>query len=181
MRIGLLDWAPKFLKDARDIDLDEAGWLVAALEIAGILGGLLAGYLADRAFKGRYSLVNGLYMVGLAIGLVFLYMPPEISWISPLMMNALLLSIVGFLVYGPQMLTAVSAASYAPRDCAAAATGFNGLFGYVGATISGVGVGYCVDQYGWDGGLLFFLVAGILGIVAFAIAHVLDKKYKVSF
>jgi phosphoglycerate transporter family protein len=181
VRIGLLDWAPKFLKDARDIDLDEAGWLVAALEIAGILGGLLAGYLADRAFKGRYSLVNGLYMVGLAIGLVFLYMPPEISWISPLMMNALLLSIVGFLVYGPQMLTAVSAASYAPRDCAAAATGFNGLFGYVGATISGVGVGYCVDQYGWDGGLLFFLVAGILGIVAFAIAHVLDKKYKVSF
>ena len=91
-------------------------------------------------------------------------------------MNALLLSIVGFLVYGPQMLTAVSAASYAPRHCAAAATGFNGLFGYTGATISGVGVGYCVDHYGWDGGLLFFLVAGVLGVGSFAVAHWLDQR-----
>ena len=176
VRIGLLDWAPKFLKDARQIDLDEAGWLVAALEIAGIMGGLLAGYLADRAFKGKYSLVNGLYMVGLVVGLVLLYSPPTITLLSPLVMNALLLSIVGFLVYGPQMLTAVSAASYAPRHCAAAATGFNGLFGYTGATISGVGVGYCVDHYGWDGGLLFFLVAGVLGVGSFAVAHWLDQR-----
>lgn len=176
VRIGLLDWAPKFLKDARQVDLDEAGWLVAALEIAGILGGLLAGYLADRAFKGKYSLVNGLYMVGLVLGLVLLYSPPQFLGLSPLILNALLLSIVGFLVYGPQMLTAVSAASYAPRHCAAAATGFNGLFGYTGATISGVGVGYCVDHYGWDGGLLFFLVAGVLGVASFAIAHWLDQR-----
>ena len=180
VRIGLLDWAPKFLKDARHIDLDEAGWLVAALEIAGILGGLLAGYLADRAFKGKYSLVNGLYMVGLVVGLVLLYNPPTITWLSPLVMNALLLSIVGFLVYGPQMLTAVSAASYAPRHCAAAATGFNGLFGYTGATISGVGVGYCVDHYGWDGGLLFFLIAGVLGVGSFAVAHWLDQKLAIQ-
>ena len=179
VRIGLLDWAPKFLKDARGIHLDEAGWLVAALEIAGILGGLLAGYLADRYFKGRYSLVNGLYMVGLVIGLICLYRPTLIGGdLNPLLLNALLLSIVGFLVYGPQMLTAVSAASYAPRDCAAAATGFNGLFGYTGATVSGVGVGYCVDQYGWDGGLLFFLIAGVLGVCTFIVAHLLDQRWK---
>ena len=176
VRIGLLDWAPKFLKDARNVDLDEAGWLVAALEVAGILGGLLAGYLADRAFKGRYSLVNGLYMVGLVLGLVLLYTPPTSLGLDPLLLNALLLSIVGFLVYGPQMLTAVSAAHYAPRDCAAAATGFNGLFGYTGATVSGIGVGYCVDHYGWDGGLLFFLIAGILGVIPFVLAHLLDHR-----
>ena len=177
VRIGLLDWAPKFLKDARGVDLDEAGWLVATLEVAGIMGGLMAGYLADRYFRGRYSLVNGLYMVGLVFGLVCLYRPELIgTGLNPLLLNALLLAIVGFLVYGPQMLTAVSAASYAPRECAAAATGFNGLFGYLGATVSGVGVGYCVDQYGWDGGLLFFLIAGVLGVGTFLAAHVLDQN-----
>lgn len=172
VRIGLLDWAPKFLKDARGIDLTEAGFVVSALEIAGILGGLFAGYLADQIFKRKYSLINGIFMVGLAGGLVVLfYFPSNDVWI-----NALILSGVGFLVYGPQMLTAVSAAYYAPRSCAAAATGFNGLFGYIGASISGVGTGYCVDHYGWNGGLIFYLTAALLGIGVFAFAHILHVK-----
>ena len=172
VRIGLLDWAPKFLKDARGIDLTDAGFVVSALEIAGILGGLFAGYLADQVFKRKYSMINGIYMIGLAGSLAFLYYFP----INSVLANALILSVVGFLVYGPQMLTAVSAAYYAPRSCAAAATGFNGLFGYIGASISGIGTGYCVDHYGWDGGIIFYLSAAFLGIFVFAIAHVLHQK-----
>lgn len=181
VRIGMLDWAPKFLKEGRGVALDEAGWMVGALEVAGILGGLGAGYLADRAFKGRYSLVNGVYMVGLTLGLYLLYISPSLgASFQGVLPNALILSLVGFLVYGPQMLTAVSAAAYAPRECAGAATGFNGLFGYLGASISGVGTGICVDRFGWDGGVAFYLGAAVLGVLCFVCAHTLSKRYSLS-
>ncbi|MBM4290456.1 MAG: MFS transporter [Deltaproteobacteria bacterium] len=177
VRIGMLDWAPKFLKEARGVDLSEAGWMVAALEVAGILGGLGAGYLADRAFRGRYSVVNGLYMAGLALSLCLLYLSPALgpAFNTPIA-SALLLSLVGFLVYGPQMLTSVSAASCAPRAYAGAATGFNGLFGYLGAALSGVGTGVCVDAFGWDGGVAFYLVAALLGVGVFGVAHALQAR-----
>lgn len=177
VRIGMLDWAPKFLKEARGVNLEEAGWMVAALEVAGILGGLAAGYLADRAFRGRYSVVNGLYMAGLALSLCLLYLSPTLGpALNTPLASALILSLVGFLVYGPQMLTAVSAASYAPRAHAGAATGFNGLFGYLGASISGVGTGWCVDTFGWDGGVAFYLIAALLGVGAFWAAHWVDGR-----
>ena len=151
--------------------------MVAALEVAGILGGLGAGYLADRAFQGRYSLVNGLYMVGLTLALGVLYMSPQLGpFFQGALPNALILSLVGFLVYGPQMLTAVSAAAYAPRECAGAATGFNGLFGYLGASITGVGTGLCVDRYGWDGGVMFYAASAVLGVMCFVSAHLLALK-----
>lgn len=150
--------------------------MVAALEVAGILGGLGAGYLADRIFAGRYSLVNAIYMVGLVASLALLYLSPQLGdSFQGTLPNALILSVVGFLVYGPQMLTAVSAAAYAPRSCSGAATGFNGLFGYVGASIAGVGTGLCVDHYGWDGGVLFYAISAILGLLCFLVAHLLSR------
>lgn len=178
VRIGMLDWAPKFLKEGRGVNLEEAGWMVAALEVAGILGGLGAGYLADRTFKGRYSLVNALYMVALVASLIFLFFSPQLGdSFQGVLPNALILSVVGFLVYGPQMLTAVSAAAYAPRECSGAATGFNGLFGYFGASIAGVGTGLCVDHYGWDGGVLFYTISAVLGVLCFFSAHFLSRVW----
>ena len=172
VRIGMLDWAPTFLSNARNLDIKQAGWVTAALEIAGILGGLLAGILADRLLKNRYSLVNAIYMAGLIVSLYILYAYP----MQGITANAFMLSFIGFLVYGPQMLTAVSAADYAPRHCSATATGFNGLFGYIGASIAGVGTGWCVDHYGWNGGIMFYLIAALLGLSLFMIAHYLHEK-----
>ena len=172
VRIGMLDWSPTFLKEARGVDLTEAGMLTASLEVTGILGGLAAGWVVDRYFKGRSALVICLYMIVLAIALVLLYLYP----VQGVAANLVFMSVIGFLVYGPQMLTAVSAASFAPRQCAAAATGFNGLFGYLGAAISGVGTGYVVDHYGWSGGVMFYCIAAVIGVSLFMAAHFISKR-----
>ena len=172
VRIGMLDWSPKFLKEARGVDLTEAGALTASLEIAGILGGLAAGAIVDRYFKGRAALVISIYMFVLAFALVALYQYP----VQGVSANLIFMVVIGFLVYGPQMLTAVSAARFAPRSCAAAATGFNGLFGYLGAAISGVGTGYFVDNFGWGGGVIFYCIAASIGLILFAVAYVLSKR-----
>lgn len=172
VRIGMLDWSPKFLKEARGVDLTEAGALTASLEIAGILGGLAAGAIVDRYFKGRAALVISIYMLVLAVALVALYKYP----VQGVSANLIFMVVIGFLVYGPQMLTAVSAARFAPRSCAAAATGFNGLFGYLGAAISGVGTGYFVDNFGWGGGVIFYCIAASVGLLLFASAYMLSKR-----
>ena len=174
VRIGMLDWAPKMLKSYQNVDLTQAGWLVASLEVAGIGGGLLAGFLADRAFKGKGSSVNAIFMGLLSIALLCLYLFP----LSDVMSYALALSFIGFLVYGPQMLTSVCAAQYAPKHCAGAATGFNGLFGYIGASITGVGTGYCLDQWGWNGGILFYLFSAIIGFILFTMSALYEKRLR---
>jgi phosphoglycerate transporter family protein len=172
VRIGMLDWAPKMLKSYQNVDLTQAGWLVATLEVAGIGGGLLAGFLADRAFKGKGSSVNAIFMGLLSIVLLCLYLYPLNGVIS----YALALSLIGFLVYGPQMLTSVCAAQYAPKHCAGAATGFNGLFGYLGASITGVGTGYCLDHWGWNGGILFYLGSAIIGFILFLTSALYERQ-----
>ena len=106
------------------------------------------------------------------LALVLLYLYP----VQGVAANLVFMSVIGFLVYGPQLLTAVSAASFAPRQCAAAATGFNGLFGYLGAAISGVGTGYVVDHYGWSGGVMFYCIAAVIGVSLFMAAHFISKR-----
>lgn len=163
VRIGVLDWAPTFLVEAKDNSLSKAGWMVAMFEIAGILGGIGAGWISDRFFKGSRGLVNILYMIGLIFCIFELWIMPGDSTVG----TALVLFAIGFLVYGPQMLIGVASADFASKRATATANGMTGLFGYLGSTVCGVGTGYLVDWMGWDGGFLFFISAAVLGTIAF--------------
>ena len=44
-----------------------------------------------------------------------------------------------------------------------------GFWGYMGAVFSGVGAGWVIDHYGWDGGFLLFIVSGVLSSLCFAL------------
>jgi OPA family glycerol-3-phosphate transporter-like MFS transporter len=91
-------------------------------------------------------------------------------WMIPAgypVLDALALSAVGFLVYGPQMLVGVAAADLGGKESAASATGFTGLFGYLGSIVSGVGTGWIVDHWGWSGGFIFFFISALIGAVLF--------------
>ncbi|HNE24006.1 MAG TPA: hypothetical protein PLG78_12605, partial [Leptospiraceae bacterium] len=77
---------------------------------------------------------------------------------------------VGFFVYGPQVLVAVVAAENVDARAVGTAVGMTGFFGYVGATICGVGTGYVVDHFGWDVALVVYLISALIGAGLFAIA-----------
>jgi OPA family sugar phosphate sensor protein UhpC-like MFS transporter len=62
------------------------------------------------------------------------------------------------LVFGPQMLIGMSAAEYSHKNAAGAATGFVGLFGYMGAALSGYPLALIMEQWGWEG---FFIAIAI--------------------
>ncbi len=174
VRIGMLDWAPTYLVEEKDSSLQGAGWQVAGLEVAGILGSICAGALSDRIFRGNRAPVNVAYMVGLVVFVFGLWFIPA----GHVWLDAAALMGVGFLVYGPQMLVSVAAADYASRKAAATATGMTGLFGYLGSALCGVGIGVVVDRWGWNGGFVMFVGAAACGLVLFVVALLWTRKNK---
>lgn len=164
VRYGVLDWGPSFLKQARGMELSQAGWTVAAFELSGIVGMLTSGWITDRFFGGRGARVCILYMIGCTAALVAFWRSASDSYA----VNTLLLCIAGFSVYGPQGLVGICAANLATKRAAAAAVGLTGLFGYLSTTVSGFGIGWIVTHYGWDAGFMVFVVSGLGGIALFA-------------
>lgn len=165
VRIGMLDWAPKMLVESKGVDIQDAGYIVSTFEIVGMVGAFAAGWLSDSLFKGRRGPVSVLFMLLLIFSVIALiYIPEGHFWTL-----AIILSAIGFFVYGPQMLVAVAATDFATEKAAAAAVGLTGLFGYIGATVCGIGTGIIVDNYGWTGGIYFYVGAAIIGTLLFLI------------
>ena len=48
---------------------------------------------------------------------------------------------------------------------ASSGAGLVGILAYFGASLSGVGTGYCIDRFGWDGAFWFWIACAILGFV----------------
>ena len=53
---------------------------------------------------------------------------------------------------------------------AATAAGFTGLFGYASTLVSGVGLGWMVQNHGWDAAFAGLLAMGACGTVCFLLA-----------
>jgi sugar phosphate permease len=159
VRIGILDWAPKYLQEAKGFALKDAGFSLSAFEIAGIFGAYASGWISDTVFAGRRGPVSVGFMILLIAGVGALFFVPKGQ---VLMMTALFVAL-GFLVYGPQMLIAVAAADFATKAASSSAVGLTGLFGYLGASVCGVGTGMLVDRFGWDGALWLYAGSAVVG------------------
>jgi OPA family glycerol-3-phosphate transporter-like MFS transporter/OPA family sugar phosphate sensor protein UhpC-like MFS transporter len=164
VRYGILDWGPTFLKEARGIELAGAAWLVAAFEIAGMFGMLTAGWATDRFFSGRATRACLVYMTMCTAALLLFWLLPNQTWFT----SGALLCWAGFFIYGPQSLVGTAAANLATKRAAASAVGLTGLFGYASTVVTGIGIGWLVDHYGWNAGFLVYLLSGVAGMLLFA-------------
>jgi sugar phosphate permease len=95
--------------------------------------------------------------------LVFWLAPANQAWLFVTALGA-----CGFFIYGPLMLVSVAAAGFVGKKSAATAAGFTGLWGYVGAVASGVGIGWVAQHHGWTTGFATLSAAGVLSAVCFA-------------
>jgi OPA family sugar phosphate sensor protein UhpC-like MFS transporter len=78
-------------------------------------------------------------------------------WLIPAgypVLDSIAMFMVGFAIFGPQMLIGVAAAELSHKKAAATSTGFIGCFAYMGAASAGYPFGRMVDLLGWEG--LFF-------------------------
>ena len=143
VRYVYFDWWNSFLQQQRHFTAQEAGWLTASFEVAGLVGSLLAGYWSDRWRRNSVCLV---YLAATAVSIAIYSQLPVLGfWVE-----ALAISAVGFFIYGPQFLVGVMVCDLAGKQAAASAIGLTGFFGYLSTVASGYGLGLLVDKYGWS-------------------------------
>jgi len=120
--------------------------------------------LTDRVFGGRGARACLVYMA-LATLAVFVF------WKLPVhskVLSGMVLCAAGFFIYGPQALIGIIVANLATKRAAATAAGFTGIFGYASTLLSGWGLGFVVQKYGWDVGFLALVGMGLIGTLLFA-------------
>ena len=172
VRIGIIFWAPLFLKEFKNISLEHAGWQVAAYEVIGLLGGFSAGWVSDKIMGGQRGPVGALFMICLAIALIMFWKMPE----SYIYFSTLALILVGFFVYGPQVLVGVASADFVSKKAIGTANGLAGTMGYVGSGLSGICVGALIDNWGWSSAFIFFISSALIGAIFFMLTwHGVNK------
>lgn len=155
IRFGTLDWSTKFLYDIKGIDQVSVAIFWTLMPLAGIPGGITAGYLADKFWNGRCVPINVIYLMLLTFSILGFYF---FSGPDSIILTGIFLLLIGFLIDGPQNLVGgVQTSRVTVKEAVSAACGMTGLFGYIGATFSGIGLAYITEIAGWFG--MFFSCA----------------------
>jgi len=156
IRQGVTSWFVFYLlqeKGATDAGI--AAQRVSGLELGGLVGSLLAGRLSDLYIarsKGKGGIVGKrvqvviAYTIGVALMLLAFRGVPA-SWAAG---QWLCIFMIGFFLYGPQMLIGLCGAELVGPASVGASEGFLGWIAYLGAANAGVPLSIIVRDYGWN-------------------------------
>jgi OPA family glycerol-3-phosphate transporter-like MFS transporter len=159
-RYSMLDWGPTYLKEVKHASLEQGGFSTAIYELGGALSTLFMGWLSDKS-GGRRGMISVLCMVPVFLAFTaILYTPAGMLWL-----DMVLFGIIGFFVYPPVMLLPVMGLDFSSKKAVGTTAGFIGLFGYLGRTAQGKGIGTVAEHYGWNAAIYGILASTFLGIL----------------
>jgi OPA family sugar phosphate sensor protein UhpC-like MFS transporter len=162
IRGAINDWGAIFFMKTKGYSLLTANASIFWFEAGGVCGSLAAGWASDSIFKGRRGPINVLFSLGVIFALAGLYMVPA----GYLLLDYGLMFVIGFLIFGPQMLIGMAAAELSHKKAAGTATGFTGWIAYLGAAVAGYPISKVAEIWGWYG---FFVVLGFCGAISVAL------------
>ncbi|KAI8474856.1 MAG: hexose-phosphate transporter, major isoform [Monoraphidium minutum] len=156
VRQGVTSWFVFYLiKEKGVVDAADAAVRVSGLELGGLFGSLLAGRISDMLITksggkggnvGKRVRVVMAYTVGIAVSLLTFQACPAsasaLQWLNVFM--------IGFFLYGPQMLIGLCGAELVGPDSVGASEGFLGWIAYLGAANAGIPLSIIVKDYGWS-------------------------------
>ncbi|WGL59281.1 phosphoglycerate transporter protein PgtP [Pigmentibacter sp. JX0631] len=171
VRIVMNDWTMPYLIEKKGYtNSTTAGFVIAAFEIGGFFGSIVAGWLSDVIFKGGRGFVNCLFAFLMAICIVFFW---QVS-AGKIWLDTILVGAIGFFVFGPQMLIGIAAVELSHKKAAATSTGFIGWIGYLGAFVAGGPVGMILDKFGWESFFITLITCSSISI--FFLAFLIKAK-----
>lgn len=159
VRTAVNDWGQLYLYEHKGFTIMEAGSCIFSFEIGGLFGCLIAGTISDVVFHGRRGPVNAIFSLLVMLSVIALWYAPSYGLIA----TAVVMFMVGFLVFGPQMLIGLTAAEVSHKKAAGSATGFIGWFAYSGAAAAGYPLGKITHEWGWE---LFFFVLTLCALIS---------------
>lgn len=174
VRQGVTSWFVFYLMNAKGVaDVQGAALRVSGLELGGLVGSLLAGKLSDQLIKnsrkeeghvGKRVQVVMAYTVGVFAMLgVFAATPAALGWLQWASVF-----MIGFFLYGPQMLIGLCGAELVGPDSVGASEGFLGWVAYLGAANAGVPLSVIVRDFGWGWYFATLMIACMLALVLLA-------------
>ncbi len=169
IRYALWSWVPYFLKLNYSMTAENSGYFSTLFDLAGIPGVVIAGWLSDRFFRSRRTIVSFVFLLGLTGScLVMWKLGGTAVWIF-----ATSLALIGFTLYGPDaLMTGAGAIEVGSRANATLAAGIINGMGQVGAVVQELAIGKLYDKLHGDLGPIFMLLLGsavmsavLLGVV----------------
>ncbi|NGZ17229.1 MFS transporter [Vibrio aestuarianus] len=179
VRTAINDWGNIYLTEQHGYDLITANGALSLFEVGGFVGSLVAGWGSDKLFGGNRGPMNLIFSMGIFISVAALWLMPLTGFV----LQAAGFFTIGFFVFGPQMLIGMAAAECSHKDSAGAATGFVGLFAYMGAALAGYPIAIIVEHFHWNG---FFVTISIcsatigLLLLPFLQAQFADSRHAAS-
>lgn len=169
IRTAINDWTILYLVNQKGYNLFSAGLSIFYFEIGGIIGMITAGIVTDKLFHGKRILFIFICATGLITISIILWNTP----IGHKNIDYIIIGILGFLTFGPQMLIGLIASEIVPKDSVCTANGFVGCWAYIGAAITGYPFGLIIN-ISWN--IYFFIITICTIILMIIIIPMLIKK-----
>ena len=105
--------------------------------------------------------VNIIFSLGILFSVYLMWKMPG----GVLVLDSLFTFLIGFFIFGPQMLIGVAAAELSHKKAAGTATGFIGWFAYIGAAMAGGPMGAWIERTSWNDYFLVLMGCAIIVIL----------------
>ncbi len=172
IRTAMNDWTTVFLMETRGFTLISSASCVFWFETGGFIGMLAAGWISDRFCQSRRGPMLLLFSAGMFLSVLIFWLYPG----SSLVWNSFITGLIGFFLFGPQMLIGLAAAESSHKNATGTAVGFAGWFAYLGAAIAGGPLGMITERFGWEGFFIVIAVCGLLSVLSFIPFWSVGKK-----
>ncbi|MDR0218262.1 MAG: hexose-6-phosphate:phosphate antiporter [Enterobacteriaceae bacterium] len=176
VRIGIDQWSTVYAYQELGFSKETAISGFTMFEIGALVGTLMWGYLSDLA-NGRRALVACVSLGLIIVSLEFYqHATSEVMYLGSLF-------ILGFLVFGPQLLIGVSAVGFVPKKAISVADGVKGTFAYlIGDSFAKLGLGMIADGVpifgltGWKGTFVALDTSAFICITLLAFVAIAEER-----
>lgn len=176
VRQGIDQWFPRYFQEVHHLDMTSAKfqWLGLAIPISASAGSLISGWLSDRFFHSRRAPVAaGIYVIEVCV-LLAASQVHTVNWALTFFVLTSFTANSTHSLLGP-----AAAMDIGGRKAAAFASGVIDSFQYFGAAVAIKGLGWVLQNWGWNYYFYYMIPFGILGgILMYSISdrHSLKKN-----
>ncbi|MDY0002045.1 MAG: MFS transporter [Polyangia bacterium] len=161
LRNGVMHWYPIYAKEiglGTDFFFREHWGLM--LCIAGISGGMLAGFISDKVFGSRRGPVAALLYGTMIVTTTIMIFVLKLDWVLGFTVVLMSVAVIG--VHG--MLSGTATMDFGGRKAAGTAVGMIDGFVYLGTALQSVSLGF-ITSWKWQFWPVFLVPFAIIGLV----------------
>jgi MFS transporter, OPA family, glycerol-3-phosphate transporter len=162
VRQGLLLYFPEFLLEVHHVPTGSPAFQLAStgITVGGIVGALTCGVLSDRVFQSRRPPVAFIFYLGQIGSLIVL------SFIKSPVGASFMIGFSCMWIFGVHgMLSGTASMDFGGKKAAATAAGLLDGIQYVGAGITGFGLGAILDVYHWKAWTPSLIPFSVIGAI----------------